>query len=74
MTAGGGSNHHLNTDIQLMIKKKRNQYHYQHKHVRKDEHKIKRSKLLDSCLKGDLFSEVKELRKSKPIVALSMEG
>ena len=66
----------LNTDIHMMMKKTRNQYHYQHKKVRKAEDKIKRSKLLDSCLngEGDLFSEIKALRKSKQIVATSMDG
>ena len=37
---------------------------------------MKRNKSLDSCLngEGDLFKEIKTMRKSRPIVASSMDG
>jgi hypothetical protein len=62
----------LNTEVHKIMKKTRNKY----KKCRKAEDRIKRSKLLDSCLNGDgdLFSEIKSLRKSKPVVATSMDG
>ena len=37
---------------------------------------ISKNKLLDACINGngDIFSEIKKLRKSKPVVATSMDG
>ena len=66
----------LNTEIHVMMKKTKNRYHYQYNKYRRAEDKIKRSKLLNSCLngEGDLFSEIKSFRKSKPVVATSMDG
>ena len=66
----------LNTEVHKIMKKTKNRYHYQYKKCQKAEDKIKRSKLLSSCLngEGDLFSEIKSLRKSKTVVATSMDG
>ena len=46
------------------------------KKCQKAEDKIRKSKLLNSCIngEGDLFNEIKILRKSKPVVATSMDG
>ena len=40
------------------------------------EKSIRRNKLLDACLNGngDLFDEIKKLRKSEPVIASSMDG
>ena len=67
----------LNTELHLKMKRTRNEYHYQFKKCQKAEDKIKKSKLLDSCLNGgggDLFTEIKSLRKANPVVATSMDG
>ena len=43
---------------------------------KKTEEKVKRSKLLNSCIngEGDLFSQIKNLRKSQPCVVSTMDG
>ena len=35
-----------------------------------------KSKLLDACINGngDIFAEIKKLRKSKPMIATNMDG
>ena len=66
----------LNTQLHNVMKRSRNQYHYQYKKCKKAEDKIKRSKLLSACMGegGDLFKELKALRKSAPTVANSIDG
>ena len=65
----------LNTELHCIMKKSRNKYHYEYKKCSKAETKIKSNKLLDSCLNGggDLFKQIKAMRKSKPVVATSMD-
>ena len=43
---------------------------------KKSEENIKKSKLLNACLggDGDLFKEIKEMRKTKQVVATTMDG
>ena len=66
----------LNTPVHKIIKKLRNQYHYQYKKCEKSQQKIQKSKLLSACMGGggDLFKEIKALRKSDPVVATSIDG
>lgn len=61
----------LNTEIHKVMKHARNIYHYQIRKFRKTEEKIKHNKLLDACINGngDIFKEIKKMRKSKPTVA-----
>ena len=42
----------------------------------KAEDKIRKNKLLDSCINGggDIFKEIQSFRKSNPVVATSMDG
>ena len=65
-----------NTDLHTMMKRTRNKYHYEYKKCSKAQDRVKRNKLLDACLNGggDLFKEIKTMRKCKPIVATSMDG
>ena len=65
-----------NTEIHKIMKKTQNQYHYEYKKCEKAEEKIRKSKLLKACLTGDgdLFKEIKSLRKSSTVVATSMDG
>ena len=46
----------------VTVKKSRNIYHYQANKCKKDEHFIKRDKLLNACVNGssDIFSEIKK--------------
>ena len=66
----------LNTDLQTVMKRTKNKYHYEYKKCQKAEDRIRKNKLLDSCIngEGDIFKEIKSLRKSKPMVATSMDG
>ena len=66
----------LNTELHNLMKRTRNRYHMEHKKCVKAELTIKKSKLLDACLNGngDLFKEIKAMRRSKPTVADSIDG
>ena len=66
----------INTQLHSIMKRTRNIYHYHYKKCKKAEEKIKRSKLLSACLGegGDLFKEIKALRKAPPTVATSIDG
>ena len=66
----------LNTQLHLVMKRTRNLFHYQVRKLRKASDTIAKNKLLDACLNGDgnLFSEIKKIRKSEPCIANSMDG
>ena len=66
----------LNTGLHQMMKKTRNIFHMQAKKCRKTEDKIKKNKLLQACLSGEgnIFSEIKAMRKTKQVVANSIDG
>ena len=61
----------VNTELHNFMKRTRNKYHYEYKKCEKAEEKIKRNKLMDSCINGggDIFKEIKALRKTKSVVA-----
>ena len=58
------------------MKKTKNVYHFQYRKCKKAEAMIVKNKLLDACINGngDIFAEIRKLRKSKPTVATSMDG
>ena len=66
----------LNTELHRIMKKTRNIFHFQYRKCKKSEELITKNKLLDACINGsgDIFSEIKKLRKSKPVAATSMDG
>ena len=66
----------INTQLHNIMKRTRNIYHYHYKKCKQAEEKIRRSKLLSACLGegGDLFNEIKALRKSPPANATSIDG
>ena len=66
----------INTQLHKIMKRCRNIYHYQIRKCKNAENSIRRNKLLDACLNGngDVFKEIKALRKSKPVIATSMDG
>jgi hypothetical protein len=66
----------LNTHLHTIMKRTRNRYHLEFKKCQKAELTIRKSKLLDACLNGNgnLFKEIKAMRKSKPKVADSIDG
>ena len=57
----------MNSEVHKIMKRTRNVYHYVLRKCMKSEEKVKRNKLLTSCLGegGDLFEEIKKLRKTK---------
>ena len=66
----------INSEVHRIMKRTRNIYHYQYRKCKRAEEQIRRDRLLSACLGegGDLFEELKALRKSKPTVATSMDG
>ena len=58
------------------MKNSRNKYHYEFKKCERAEKNIKKSKLLDACLNGngDLFKEIKSMRRTKPVCADQIDG
>ena len=66
----------VNTEVHRIMKRARNVYHYQLRKIRKSEEIIKKNNLLDACLngEGDIFREIKSLRKTKKAVANSIDG
>ena len=66
----------LNSQLHMIMKRTRNVYHYQ---IRKCKHaadRIKRNTLLDACLNdnGDIFVELKKLRRSTPAQTSVIDG
>ena len=66
----------LNSEVHNIMKRTRNVYHFQLRKCRRAENKIKRNKLLDACINGggDIFAELKKLRKCKPTEANKIDG
>ena len=66
----------MNTQLHNIMKRTRNTYHYHYKKCKKAEEQIKKSKLLSACIGegGDLFEELEALRKSPPVIAISIDG
>ena len=66
----------LNTQLHGIMKRTRNKYHRELKKCHKSEEIIKKSRLLDACLngEGDLFREIKSMRKTKPVHADKIDG
>ena len=66
----------MNTQVHNIMKRTRNLYHYHFKKCEKAVGKVKRNNLLSACLGegGDLFAEIKALRKAPAVVATSIDG
>ena len=66
----------LNNQVHMIMKRTRNIYHYMFRKCQKAEKKIKSNKMLDSCLNGngDIFKEIKAIRKTRQVVANSIDG
>ena len=58
------------------MKRTRNKYHYEYKKCLRAGDRIRRSRLLDACVNGgaDLFSEIKQMRKSERVLPTTMDG
>ena len=58
------------------MKKTRNRYHFQIRKCRKAADMLKRDKLLNACItsEGDIFHELKKLRKIKDTVPITIDG
>ena len=68
----------LNNEVHKIMKRTRNLYHFQFNKCRKAEEKIRSNNLLNACLNSsdgaDLFKEIKAMRKTRPVVATSIDG
>ena len=66
----------INCEIHNVMKRSRNVYHYHLRKCKKAQDKIKRDKLLNACINGNgnIFKEIKALRRSKASVASSIDG
>ena len=66
----------LNTELHIIMKKTRNQYHYQIRKNRKMNDIIKKNRLLNARINnnGDIFDEIKKLRKAPPTVPTMIDG
>ena len=66
----------INTELHRIMKKTKNVYHFQYRKCRKSEEIITKNKLLDACINGngDIFTEIRKLRKAKPVVATGIDG
>ena len=61
----------INTELHTIMKRTRNIYHYQIRKCKKLKRTLKKNTLLAACLlgNGDLFKEIRKIRKSNPTVA-----
>ena len=67
----------INSSVHSIMKRTRNIYHYQFRKCQKAEENIRKNKLIQACLssKGDdLFKEIKSMRKTRQLVANSIDG
>ena len=66
----------INTVLHRIMKRTRNIYHYQIRKCRKAAECLKKNTLLNACIndKGDIFKEIKKLRKSTHMTATSIDG
>ena len=66
----------INTALHNIMKHTRNVYHREVKKCVKAENTIKKNKLLDSCIngKGDLFTEIRNMRKTRVTVPDNIDG
>ena len=66
----------LNCEVHNIMKRSRNVYHLHLKKTRKAEDKIKKNKLLNACLGdgGNIFQEIKDMRRTNTSVASSIDG
>ena len=66
----------VNNEVHKIMKRSRNIYHYQFKKCKKSEDIVKKNKILDACLNGggDIFKEIKSIRKTRLAVATTMDG
>ena len=65
-----------NTVLHTIMKRSRNIYHYEYRKCSKSKELIRKNKILDSCINGtgDLFEEIKAMRKCDEVTATSMDG
>ena len=66
----------INNQLHYVMKHSRNKYHYEVRKCKNAEAKIKKNKLLDACFngEGDLFEEIKKLKKTDETIANSIDG
>ena len=65
-----------NTVLHNIMKRSRNIYHHEFRKCSRSKELIRKNKILDSCINGDgdLFEEIKAMRKCNQVVATTMDG
>ena len=66
----------INNSLHLIMKKARNLYHYAIRKCKKAAEKIKKDKLLNSCITGknNIFDELRRMRQVKKNPPTSIDG
>ena len=66
----------VNNQLHNVMKHTRNKYHYEVRKCKKAEAEITKNKLLNACIngEGDIFAEIKKLKRTKETVANSIDG
>ena len=66
----------LNNELHRIMKRTRNVYHYQIRKNRKMTEIIKKNSLLNACINnnGDIFKEIRKLRKVTPTIPSTIDG
>ena len=66
----------INTELHRIMKRTRNIYHLHIRKCKKAADTLKRNALLDACIngKGDIFSEIRKMRKSPSSAVNSIDG
>ena len=66
----------LNTELHRIMKRTRNVYHLQIRKCKKAADTLRRNALLDTCIngKGNIFSEIRKMRKSPRSAVNSIDG
>ena len=66
----------INTELHRIMKRSRNIYHFQIRKQKKAANILKRNTLLAACIedKGDLFEEIKKMRRSPPTISSTIDG
>ena len=66
----------MNTELHKVMKRARNIYHFQIRKSRRAADLLKKNALLEACIsdRGDIFKEIKKLRKATPAISETIDG
>ena len=66
----------INTELHKVMKRARNVYHLQIRKSRRAADLLKKNALLEACIsdRGDIFKEIRKLRKAPPTLSETIDG